>query len=66
MFGCIGDDLVPYQFLLERSLQPHGAFDLKEINDSHLDDETRAARGNRRRMAAALTMPQLVHSLIHV
>jgi hypothetical protein len=39
----VGDDLVPYQVLLERSLQSHEALDLKKTNDPRLDDETRAA-----------------------
>ncbi|KAI0245807.1 hypothetical protein BJV78DRAFT_1260011 [Lactifluus subvellereus] len=65
-FRCIGDDLVPYQVLLERSLQPHDAFDLRETNDPRLDDETRAARGHRRRMMAALTMYQIGHNSIHI
>jgi hypothetical protein len=51
-FRGVGDDLVPYQVLLKRSLQSHDAFDLKETND----DETRAARGRRRRRMAALTV----------
>jgi hypothetical protein len=39
----VGDDLVPYHVLLERSLQSHDVFDLKETNDPRRDDETRAA-----------------------
>jgi hypothetical protein len=64
-FKGIGD-LAPYQLLLERSLQPHDAFELKEINDARLDDLTREARGSRRRTIASLTMSNIWHNQIYI
>src|SRR6266851_6509400 len=65
-FKNIGDDLTSYQFLLERSLQPHDAFEVGETNDSYLDTVTRSERGRRRRGMAALTMGDINHRRIHV
>jgi hypothetical protein len=63
-FKCIGDDLDPYQVLLERSLQPHDVFELKEVDDPFLDGSTRKNRGYRRRQMAALTMSHEAHTSI--
>jgi hypothetical protein len=65
-FKNIGDDLTSYQFLLDRSLQPHDAFEVGETDDLHLDIETRSERGRRRRGMAALTMGDINHRRIHV
>jgi hypothetical protein len=65
-FKNIGDDLTSYQFLLDRSLQPHDAFEVGEADDLHLDIETRSERGRRRRGMAALTMGDIDHHRIHV
>jgi hypothetical protein len=47
-FKSIGNDLTSYKLLLDRSLQPHGAFKVEETNDSYLDMETKLERGRRR------------------
>jgi hypothetical protein len=61
------DDLASYQVLLERSLQPHDAFDLGELaKDEFLDEETRQDRGLRRRRIAALTMDRDGHRQLHL
>ncbi|KAM6503962.1 hypothetical protein JOM56_000905 [Amanita muscaria] len=49
-------DLDPYQFLLDRSLEPHDAFNLQGTDDPYLDEGTKVARGHQRRRMAALTM----------
>jgi hypothetical protein len=46
-FKDIGDDLTSYHALLQRSLQPHDVYDLKETKDGFLDEPTRRARGSR-------------------
>jgi len=61
-FPVISNDLVPYRELLDRSLQPHDAFELKEI--AKLDEEVRVARGDQRRRMAVLT--QVGHDANHV
>lgn len=58
-FGCVGDDLAPYKELLDRSLHPHDAFQLKEIDG--LDDDTRVGRGTQRRRMAPLTSDEPGH-----
>ncbi len=65
-FKNIGADLTPYQFLLDRSLQPHDAFEVGETNDPYLDAVTRSERGRRRRGMAALIMDKDNHRRIHV
>jgi uncharacterized protein YwbE len=61
------EDLASYQTLLDRSLQPHDAFELGEFkNDEYLDDATRQSRGRRRRRMAALTMLHGEHHQLHV
>jgi hypothetical protein len=65
-FKNIEEDLSSYQVLLDRSLQPHDAFDLRESNDKYLDDATRNSRGSRRRRMAALTMAHDDHRQIHL
>lgn len=65
-FKNIGDDLTSYQFLLDRSLRPHDAFEVGETKDLHLDIVTRSERGRRRRGMAALTMDNINHRRIHV
>ncbi|KIL59036.1 hypothetical protein M378DRAFT_284568 [Amanita muscaria Koide BX008] len=49
-------NLASYQFLLERSLQPHDAFNLQGSDDPYLDEGAKVARGHQRRRMAALTM----------
>ncbi|KAM6489485.1 hypothetical protein JOM56_015042 [Amanita muscaria] len=49
-------DLDAYRVLLERSLQPHDAFNFKETDDLYLHHNTKVARGRRRRRLAVLTM----------
>ena len=65
-FKNIDDDVTSYQVLLDRSLQPHDAFDLRESKDKHLDDATRESRGRRRRRMAALTMAHQDHRQIYL
>ena len=61
------DDLASYQVLLDRSLQPHGAFVLEELaEDEYLQDETRQLRGAQRRKIAALTMEEAEHHWLHL
>ena len=64
-FKNIGDDLTSYELLLNRSLQPHDAFEVGETNDSYLDPETKLERGGRRRRMAALTMKDINHRRIY-
>jgi hypothetical protein len=64
-FKNIGHDLDAYQFLLNRSLQPHDAFDLAEMKDEHLDKDSKEGRGGGRRRMAPLTMADRNHWLIH-
>jgi hypothetical protein len=57
-FDSIGeDDLTPYQVLLDHSLRPHDAFDLRELQDTHLDPITKDFRGSQRRRMLPLMMP---------
>ena len=65
-FNNIDEDMASYQVLLDRSLQPHDAFNLRESNDKYLDDATRASRGSRRRRMAALTMVHDDHRQIYL
>jgi hypothetical protein len=65
-FKNIDADLASYQLLLDRSLQPHDAFNLRESNDEYLDDATRTSRGSRRRRMAALTMIHNDHRQIYL
>ena len=66
-FNSIGEeDLTSYQVLLDRSLQPHDAFNLRESDDKFLDEATRASRGSRRRRMAALTMVHNDHRRAHI
>jgi hypothetical protein len=61
-FKNIDQDLTSYQILLDRSLQPHDAFELGELKDDKwLDDGTRVSRGCLRRRMAALTMSGDLH-----
>jgi hypothetical protein len=62
----IGDDLHSCQVLLQRSLKPHGAFNLKETHGQRLDDKTRAARGCHRRRMAPLTMRDMTQFTIDI
>jgi hypothetical protein len=45
----IGDDLTSYYALLQRPLQPHDVYDLKETKNGFLDEPTKRARGGLRR-----------------
>ena len=66
-FRQLGNNLAPYRVLLDRSLQPHDAFDLNEINDPHpVDPDTKTERGLRRRKMAALVMSEVGHGSIHL
>ncbi|KIM51726.1 hypothetical protein SCLCIDRAFT_1224182 [Scleroderma citrinum Foug A] len=65
-FRHIGDDVTPYKDLLERSLQPHDAFNLKEIDEQPpVKEDMKLMRGLRRRRMAALVMAEDGHSSIH-
>ena len=63
-FKHIDEDLVSYRLLLERSLEPHDAFELKD--DDEVDTETRACRGSVRRRMAPLTSTEAAHENIHI
>jgi len=66
-FRHIGDDVTPYKVLLERSLQPHDAFDLKEIDEQPaMKQDMKLMRGCRRRRMAALVMAEDAHSSTHL
>jgi hypothetical protein len=58
-FPVIGDGLMPYRVLLDRSLQPHDAFEMKEV--AVLDEGVRVARGDQRRRMAVLTQEDDKH-----
>jgi hypothetical protein len=63
------DDLASYQVLLNRSLQPHDAFDFSEsVKDeySYMDNKTRQARGFQLRRMAALTSDDDEHHWLHL
>ena len=62
-FKQIGADLEPYQALLERSLLPHDAFEMKD--DPKIGEEARILRGARRRRMAPLALPGTGHHEIH-
>jgi hypothetical protein len=64
-FKNIGDDLSSYQILLDRSLQPHDAFEVGETNDPYLDTATKSGRARRRRGMAVLTMDDIDHRRIY-
>ncbi|KAN0114069.1 hypothetical protein V8E52_007045 [Russula decolorans] len=57
------EDLVHYRTLLERSLTPHDAFELTDVQ--HISEEAKKSRGARRRKMAPLTFPQDAHHSIH-
>ena len=66
-FKNVDGDLASYKILLDRSLQPHDAFELGELKDDDcLDDATRESRGRRRRRMAALTMLHDEHRQLHI
>jgi hypothetical protein len=65
-FKNIDEDVTSYRVLLDRSLQPHDAFNLRESTDKYLDDATRKSRGRRRRRMAALTMVDKDHRQIYL
>ena len=56
-------DLVHYRTLLERSLTPHDAFELKDV--AHIGEEAKKSRGARRRKMVPLTFPEHAHHSIH-
>ena len=65
-FRHIGNDVTPYKDLLERSLQPHDAFNLEEIDEQPpVKEDMKLMRGRRRRRMAALVMTEDGHSSIH-
>ncbi|KAN0102363.1 hypothetical protein V8E52_012017 [Russula decolorans] len=57
------EDLVHYQTLLERSLVPHDAFELKDV--PHIGEEAKKSRGARRRKMVPLIFPEHAHHSIH-
>jgi hypothetical protein len=63
-FKHIDGDLESYQSLLERSLRPHDAFELKD--DMEVDEETRQLRVSIRRRMAPLTTTDSGHEEIHL
>ena len=54
-----------YKSLLQRSLQPHDVFDLKEARDDYWDEWTARARGQLRRKMAPLSDPVDGHNFMH-
>jgi hypothetical protein len=60
----IGEDQESYRIMLDRSLRPHDAFDLKD--DLQVDSETRRLRGSIRRRMAPLTTTEPGHDEIHL
>ena len=56
-------DLDPYETLLERSLAPHDAFELKDV--ARIGKKAKISRGARRRKMAPLTFPGHAHHCIH-
>ncbi|KAI0255536.1 hypothetical protein BJV78DRAFT_1176571 [Lactifluus subvellereus] len=64
-FKDIGGDLTSYQTLLQRSLQPHDVYDLKETKDQYLDEATRSARGSLRRRMEPLADTRDEHNYSH-
>jgi hypothetical protein len=58
------EDLGSYRNLLERSLRPHDAFELKD--DLDVDDETRHLRGSLKRRMAPLSTTEAGHEEIHL
>ncbi|KAI0248394.1 hypothetical protein BJV78DRAFT_1354923 [Lactifluus subvellereus] len=65
-FKDIGGDLTSYQALLQRSLQPHDVYDLKETKDQYLDESTRNARGSLRRRMEPLADTRDEHNYNHM
>jgi hypothetical protein len=66
-FKNIDGDINSYQILLDRSLQPHDAFELGELKgDEYLDAAIRESRGRQRRRMAALTMVDNEHCQLHL
>jgi hypothetical protein len=66
-FRDIDEDLNSYQTLLDRSLQPHDAFELGELKDQEcLDATKRESRGRQRRRMAALIMADNGHRQPHL
>ena len=64
-FKNLDNDLTSYQFLLERSLRAHDAFELAD--DPKLDKETRQLRGSlRRRMVPLITDRDDAHHVIYL
>jgi hypothetical protein len=63
-FKHIGEDSAPYRLLLDRSLEPHDASNLKDGGE--VDDETRACRGTVRRRMAPLTSIEAAYEGIHI
>ena len=62
-FGQVGEDLAPHQILLDRSLRPHDAFELKD--DPSVGDEARKLRGLRRQRMAPLSFSGPAYEAIH-
>jgi hypothetical protein len=63
-FKHLDEDVESYRIMLERSLRPHDAFDLKD--DLEVDVETRRLRGSIRRRMAPLTTTEPGHGEIHL
>jgi hypothetical protein len=57
-FKDVDDDIDSYRTLLERSLQPNGAYHLEETTDLYLDQDTREAKGLRRRRLESLAFSE--------
>ena len=62
-FRHVGGDLDSYQILLERSLRPHDAFELKD--DPGVGGKARELRGPRRQRMAPLAFSGLAQEAIH-
>jgi hypothetical protein len=61
-FNHVKGDEGSYKLLLQRSLQSHDTFDLGEMGDKYIEDETKERRGFLRRRLAALTMSEPGHN----
>jgi hypothetical protein len=58
-----GEDLEHYRTLLERSLSPHDAFQLKDV--PRIGKKAKKLRGARRRKVVPLAFPEHAHHSIH-
>jgi hypothetical protein len=65
-FKGIGDDLTSYHALLQRTIQYHDVYDLKETKDRGMDTGTRNARASLRRRMEPLGDEGDAHNSCHI